>query len=256
MIKDSIAMCCLTVIPVRAEHDDASEIVTQLLFGEFAMILEVHNQWRKIQIVHDDYIGWVDNKQLIPISQEAFKQFNNKKARLQNETALIQTSLGRQTVLAGTPILSENKKFTIDKYHFEWLTELQTTSKSIVEIAMRYLNAPYLWGGRTMFGIDCSGFSQTVYQQAGIYINRDASQQVLQGEEIAFNNQQAGDLAFFKSEKTGNITHVGILLENNKIIHAHGRVRIDTLDETGIYDEKQKNYSHRFYNIKRHTKQT
>lgn len=254
MIIGLNAMCCLTVIPVRAQHDDTSEIVTQLLFAETVKVIDIHNQWVKIKIHHDNYEGWVDNKQLIKITEEAFSTFENKK-RQQESLIKLNTPWGEQNVLQGSPILSTEKNFKVDEYAFSWSVEIPTsTNKNTIELALTYLNAPYLWGGRTHFGIDCSGFTQTVFHQLGLSLPRDASQQYKIGEEVNFNQQNAGDLAFFKSKKTGNIHHVGIILPNQQIIHAHGRVRIDKLTEKGIYNEEEKYYSHILSKINRNTK--
>ena len=107
----------------------------------------------------------------------------------------------------------------------------------IVKVARRYLNAPYLWGGRSPFGVDCSGFTQMVYKIAGQHLLRDAAQQVSQGRSIDFMEEcQAGDLAFFDNEE-GDIIHVGMILADNHIIHCDGMVRIDRLDQSGIHNE-------------------
>jgi gamma-D-glutamyl-L-lysine dipeptidyl-peptidase len=121
----------------------------------------------------------------------------------------------------------------------------------ILKLARRYLYAPYLWGGRSPFGIDCSGFTQVVFMMAGLKLKRDASQQVGQGEGVDFAEQaQAADLAFFDNDK-GNIVHVGIVMNNNHIIHAAGQVRIDRLDHFGIFNETLGKYTHKLRLIKR-----
>lgn len=254
MTIDTLAMCGLTIIPVRANYEDTAEIVTQLFFGEAVRIIDSHHQWIKTENLHDNYQGWVDRKQLLALG-ETEVNFTSYQNGYQQEEELIITSLwGEQKVIKGSPILSLSPSFKIGNYNFDWVEKTPSRSnKSIVDIALSYLNVPYLWGGRSGFGIDCSGLSQTVYHQANISIHRDASQQVLQGKEIPFVEQQPGDLAFFESATSGKITHVGIILPEEKIIHAHGRVRIDKLDKKGIYNEKEDYYSHRLYNIKRYT---
>ena len=121
----------------------------------------------------------------------------------------------------------------------------------MLEFAMRFLRAPYLWGGRTPVGIDCSGFTQLIYKSIGIQIPRDASQQVELGQPLDFASEgQIGDLAFFQNEE-GRIVHVGMVCAPGKIIHASGQVRIDKLDDTGIFNCDTGKYSHQLRIIKR-----
>ncbi|PWH87051.1 C40 family peptidase [Brumimicrobium oceani] len=249
------AMCALTVIPVRASHDDTSEIVTQLLFGEAVTIIGIHNQWIKLRIQHDDYEGWVDNKQLLKLSEETFHNLKKIKSRQTEALLELNTPWGKQNILQGSLNISTENSFKIEEKKFSWINtppsaEIKRFSaQNILEIAHSYSNAPYLWGGRTAFGIDCSGFTQTVFHQLNFSLPRDASQQYLIGSKVAFDEQKPGDLAFFVSEKTGNIHHVGIVLPNQEIIHAHGRVRIDQLTEEGIYNENKEYYSHKLISI-------
>jgi cell wall-associated NlpC family hydrolase len=121
----------------------------------------------------------------------------------------------------------------------------------IIEKALKYFNSPYLWGGRSPFGIDCSGFSQILYKMAGFPIPRNASEQSLIGENLSFlEESKPGDLAFFDNEE-GNIIHVGIIWEKNKIIHSSGMVRIDNIDQFGIYNVDTKRYSHKLRIMRR-----
>jgi cell wall-associated NlpC family hydrolase len=123
--------------------------------------------------------------------------------------------------------------------------------QQLVGDAMLYLNAPYLWGGRTPFGIDCSGFVQMVYKLQGLKLLRDASQQATQGEVISLLAEaEQGDLAFFDDEE-GNITHVGMIIDSQRIIHCSGRVQIDNLDHEGIFNVRLQKYTHKLRLIKR-----
>jgi cell wall-associated NlpC family hydrolase len=138
----------------------------------------------------------------------------------------------------------------IGEDRFEIIGEIGET-ENIAVAATSFLNTPYLWGGRTHFGIDCSGFTQAVFKLQGINLLRDASQQVDQGYAInLLQETKLGDLAFFENQE-GNIVHVGILLNNEKIIHASGRVKIDFIDEKGIFSEELKRYTHKLKAIKR-----
>jgi cell wall-associated NlpC family hydrolase len=122
---------------------------------------------------------------------------------------------------------------------------------NLVKTALLYLNAPYLWGGKTPFGIDCSGFTQMVYKINGYRLPRNAFDQVSQGDSLSFiEESEPGDLVFFDNEE-GTIDHVGIIMENNYIIHAHGKIRIDRIDHTGIFNTETGNYTHALRVIKK-----
>lgn len=150
------------------------------------------------------------------------------------------------------PLGSSLKALDFFKHHYEGtrITEKQPKD-NIVNTAFLFLNAPYLWGGKTNFGIDCSGFSQMVYKLNGYKLLRDASQQATQGDPLSFiEESEPGDLAFFDNEE-GAITHVGIIMKDNYIIHAHGKVRVDRIDHTGIYNPEKRTHTHKLRVIKR-----
>ena len=248
-------ICNLAIVPVRSEPSDRSEIVTQLLFGEHIEILERKNQWARIKIQFDDYEGWVDSKQYQVISEANYNQLS-KEAIILNAD-LIDYISAPDNLLLPIPLgaslsFLNNSEINTSNFDFEGTKTSGIKPKSaLINTAFMYLNAPYLWGGKTPFGIDCSGFTQMVYKLNGYKIHRDASQQALEGEPLSFiEESEAGDLAFFDNEE-GNIIHVGIIMDNNYIIHGSGKVRIDRLDHLGIYNAELNKHTHNLRVIKK-----
>jgi len=242
--------CChLSLVPVRASANDKSEMVTQLLFGDVFEILEKTRKWSKIKNAFDQYEGWIDNKQYFTIDSQSFK--NIKSQLLKCSTDLVEYVQSPQNQLIPVVLGSSLKGLSSLGYNFDVnLSNGKMQRDKIVSSALLYLNAPYLWGGKSPFGIDCSGLTQMVYKISGIPLKRDASQQAQQGENLSFIEEaQPGDLAFFDNED-GDIIHVGIMMKHNYIIHAHGQVRIDRLDHTGIFNIETKSYSHKLRVIK------
>jgi gamma-D-glutamyl-L-lysine dipeptidyl-peptidase len=248
-------ICNLANIPLRFEPSDRSEIVSQVLFGEHFSIIEQTPKWSQIKLEYDDYIGWIDNKQYKQITEEQFLQLSKDSIVLSSD--LIEYITGENNLLMPIPLgasLSFLNYDTInsDSFVFEGLKVSGIKPKSkLIETAFMYLNTPYLWGGKTPFGIDCSGFTQMVYKLNGYKLLRDASQQANQGEALSFiEESEPGDLAFFDNDE-GNIIHVGIIMENNYIIHASGKVRIDRLDHLGIYNAEVNKHTHKLRVIKK-----
>jgi len=248
-------ICNLAIIPLRSEPSDKSEIVSQVLFGEHFEILEQLNQWSKIKLQYDDYEGWVDSKQYQIISESVFNQLSEDAVVLNAD--LIEYITGPNNLLIPIPLGSSLSflsyaEINKDNFDFEGTKISGTKTKDcIISTAFMYLNAPYLWGGKTPFGIDCSGFTQMVYKLNGYKLLRDASQQATQGEALSFiEESEPGDLAFFDNE-AGNIIHVGIIMENNYIIHASGKIRIDRLDHLGIYNAELNKHTHKLRVIKK-----
>lgn len=248
-------ICNLAIVPVRAEASDRSEQVSQLLFGEHFKIIEMTAKWVQVEIAYDGYIGWIDSKQYQAISEEQYQILNNTPIVLNADLVEYITTPNNQLTsitLGASLSFLDNEEINISKYTFEGLKVCGEKSKSdLIKTAFMYLNAPYLWGGKTPFGIDCSGFTQMVYKLNGYKLLRDASQQATQGEALSFiEESEPGDLAFFDNEE-GNIIHVGIMMENNYIIHASGKVRIDRLDHLGIYNAETNRHTHKLRVIKK-----
>tara|TARA_B100000579_G_scaffold67906_1_gene50911 strand:+ start:574 stop:1335 length:762 start_codon:yes stop_codon:yes gene_type:complete len=244
----------LSIIPVRLEPNNRSEMTTQLIFGEHFKILESIKKWSKIQISHDKYVGWISNNQIQEINFEEYEKLDKEIPTLSTDILDIIESDFNQPIVIGSVLptfKSDHALINNKMYKFTGnTTQGFTQRKHLINNAMVFLNAPYLWGGRTPFGIDCSGFTQIIYRLQGIKIPRDAYQQINLGQEINLDNCEEGDLAFFEN-KSGKITHVGLILENNKIIHASGQVRIDKLDEKGIFNSEKQKYSHKLHSIKK-----
>lgn len=255
------AVCTLSVVPVRKEASDTSEMTTQLLFGELFIILESINKWYRIKIANDNYEGWISKNQATMITEVEFIRLNSSNQK--RSLNLVQfitynTDQDMQAICLGSTVYNEGNSsdFNLNnnKYIFDGTIAKaveDNIAQQIIKISKMYLNAPYLWGGRTPFGIDCSGFTQIVFLIVGIKLLRDASQQANQGETINFISEaKAGDLAFFDDEEE-NIKHVGIILPDQKIIHASAKVRIDDIDHQGIFNKELGAYSHQLRLIKR-----
>jgi hypothetical protein len=248
-------ICNLAIIPLRIEPNDRSEIVSQVLFGEHFQILEQSKQWSKIKLQFDDYEGWVDSKQFQTITEVEFNQLSQDAIVLNSD--LIEYITGPNNLLLPIPLGSSlsflnHSDINTENFNFEGTKISGIKAKNqILNTAFMYLNAPYFWGGKTPFGVDCSGFTQMVYKLNGYKLLRDASQQSKQGDALSFiEESEAGDLAFFDNEE-GNIIHVGIIMENNYIIHASGKVRIDRLDHLGIYNAEANKHTHKLRVIKK-----
>lgn len=247
----------LSIIPVRKETSHRSELVSQLLFGETYEILQKQAGWLRIKCNYDNYEGWIDESQHFELSEREFLNISGNDPgialELMNSAA---SSFHSVPILAGSSLpFFDGMNFKIAKEKFIYNGQaIQTDAKTAAifeRIALKYTNAPYLWGGRSPFGIDCSGFTQVVFKFVGVPLLRDAYQQATQGSVVNFIEEaQPGDLAFFSNEE-GRIVHVGIILKDGRVIHASGKVRIDKLDHFGIYHAEQKKYTHSLKIIKR-----
>jgi hypothetical protein len=248
-------ICNLAIVPLRAESSDRSELVSQLLFGEAFEIIEWTDKWAKIITAADNYTGWVDRLQFTMLGHMGYKRLLQDPPPLTSKAVTQAWEIVDNSVLflaAGSSLaFLEGTTSYVGNQKFEIIGEIGETD-NLANIARSYLNAPYLWGGRTHFGIDCSGFSQVVYKLRGIQLNRDASQQALQGTLVeSLFKSKMGDLAFFDNAE-GKITHVGIIIGPGQIIHASGKVKIDTIEEQGIYSKELKRYTHKLKLIKRY----
>ena len=244
-------ICPLSVIPVRNAPEASAEMTSQLLFGEHFKILESRKYWSKVRTAHDKLEGWVLNGQIDFISKDEYEKIQHSE---ENEhcTDLISYVESNTGVLIPILLGSSIIKLKSLPTSFEGGSiKSKQEKKNLVKIALRYLNSPELWGGRSPFGIDSAGFAQMVYKINGYKIQRTANDQAAQGTALSFvEESEPGDLAFFDNA-TGAIDHVGIIMENNYIIHVNGRVRIDRLDHTGIFNNDLRNYTHQLRVIKK-----
>ncbi|MGS2727015.1 C40 family peptidase [Psychroserpens sp. BH13MA-6] len=243
-------ICNLSIVPLRVEPSDSCELVSQVLYGEIFKVLEQRKSWSRIRLAFDKYEGWIDNKQYLEITEDAYNNLKSEAHKL--STDLIEFVQDDKQQLYTIPMGSSLNGLQLLNHSFDGNSIATKQEKqNLIKTAFNYLNAPYLWGGKTPFGIDCSGFTQMVYKLNGYSILRDASQQATQGQALSFiEESEPGDLAFFDNSE-GIITHVGIIMEDNYIIHAHGKVRIDRLDHSGIYNVDKQIHTHKLRVIKK-----
>jgi cell wall-associated NlpC family hydrolase len=249
-------ICENVFVPLRAAPSHKSEMLSQILFGEKYFVCEKSGTWIKVETLFDKYSGWLDTAHLQHSVSETFTAgfvlnrsllcFKNDKTKLVLE--------------AGCEIYSpdfENKTFLAGKNVYntapDFCSAFVSANDSLSDTAMNFINSPYIWGGRIPSGIDCSGLTQLVYKIHGISIARDSFRQAEEGRNIDFiDAAEAGDLVFFDNY-SGKISHVGMIISRGLVIHASGRVRIDSIDHQGIFKAETGGYSHRLRMIKRIT---
>lgn len=282
-----------SVVPVRTEASETSEQITQMLFGEICTIEEQKTRWIRVKLALDGQMGWVDAKMIATLSTDEYKSYSaalKAAAYVAFPMAYAVSENNGQTI----PLTAGTRLTNYHNGHFEVLgvgfridagmvltKPLEMTQPNLLQSVRFFLNVPYLWGGKNALGMDCSGFTQTILSLFGHKIPRNASEQVTQGRLISrLSSSKAGDLAFFchyeeaaTQEITSNlkqqstetnaiarqkITHVGILIDSERIIHCSGRVKIEKIDTTGIFSVEQSDtahpdgqYTHRLLSIRR-----
>lgn len=241
-------ICNLSLVAVRAEPGGKSEMVTQLLYGETYDVLDRDStgEWLRIQTTFDQYQGWISELQF----EEWQEQESLRLRVVQIPFLQVETSTNGMILAAGSIINEEFNVTPLQARDFQRFngTDLRARLSSL---SKNFINSPYLWGGRSFMGFDCSGFMQVLYKIYGLKLPRDASKQAEQGTLISLDDAEAGDLAFFHNEE-GRVTHVGMILEDKRIIHASGKVRIDSIRDEGIFNKERAKITHRLKFIKRY----
>ncbi|NDP22429.1 MAG: C40 family peptidase [Paludibacter sp.] len=250
----------LPLVPLRQNDNERSEMISQLLFGELVEIHEIRDRWLFVCNLTDNYKGWVDRKMINVIEAEELNSLLKSQAfhiyvplsvckkTSSNETMFLPGGSKLFTIADNECVIAD-ENFKVDTSDI--LMSNDINAKQIIQLATQFLNAPYLWGGKSVLGIDCSGLVQVVFSICGIQLPRDADQQVNEGEDVAsLSKAQTGDLAFFENAE-GKIIHVGILLNSKQIIHASGWVKIENIDQQGIISNKTGEYTHKLKWIKR-----
>ncbi len=244
MDSGEIKLGCIAfpIVPGRREPNDRSEMVTQLLFGENYKVLEENKKWILIRNELDKYECWIDRKQHTEVANsiDLNETLKSPLSSIECNGEFHQIPMGSHAVKG---------KFAIGGIEYSFHLNESSTDKNPLDFGKELLGAPYLWGGKSILGVDCSGLAQVAFSCAGIQLPRDAYQQAEYGETVDFiETAKPGDLAFFDNEE-GRITHVGILTGEGTILHASGSVRIEKIDHEGIFDGER--YTHSLRIIKR-----
>jgi len=245
--------CGISVSPLRKDPSDRAEMVSQVLYGEQFIIIERFKDWYLIEMQLDAYQGWMDARAILEINYDAKPVFIHHELmiRLKNKSEGILLSYGSELI----PDKKNKTNTTIGSFLMPEDVSIDKPNTSnrlnqIIQDCLLFLNVPYLWGGRSAFGIDCSGLIQIVFKVNGIILTRDAADQAKMGTEVEFKNRKKGDLAYFKNSEN-KISHVGILLNDKEILHSSGWVRIDEFSEVGITSKIENKISHTLAFIKR-----
>ncbi len=263
----NFGICLITVAPLRRESNHRSEMVNQILFGECVQIIDEKDEWYLTETLDDQYPGWIHRTQLTSLPVEGFEQIMKKKRLISKPPLSFATEekSGQQSgqvpgqplmVSGGSSIyLHDDRSMSVAGRRFlfpDAMIDADSMNKAAIpDFAKGFVSVPYIWGGRSALGFDCSGFVQLIFKMAGIQIKRDAAMQADEGDQVHLLQETLpGDLVFFDNDE-GVITHVGILLNDRQVIHAYGKVRIDPIDQQGIFNAELKRYSHRLRLIKR-----
>lgn len=251
-------ICSVPVCQIRKESSHKTEMISQLVFGETCLVMgQDSGDWVRIKARYDGYEGWCQASQLTDIGEEIYNRITNEltlgwisHVKYNNEVLVVPSGSWLSSMNGG--IADWNGNLVSYRGRTWKISDAKREEQVIRCLACQFLNTGYLWGGKTVFGVDCSGFTQTVFRFLGIPLLRDAWQQAAQGNPVkSLGEASCGDLAFFDNPE-GKIAHVGILFSGSEIIHASGKVRVDRIDETGIILPGKPGRSHRLKMIKRY----
>ena len=250
----SMAYTIVPVAPVRASPSHKAEIVTELLFGETAVLGEKQGEFYKATCSYDGYEGWVQDRQMaINAEGPGSVMVMPIEVKILLDKTILHLS-------PGSMLPAGIETWSVGPYNFQVPASsmplphapVQPGAESILKTAQQYMGASYLWGGKSIFGLDCSGFTQQVFKISGIKLRRDAWQQAEQGALVgSLDEARPGDLAFFHSE-SGRINHVGILSSTRTIMHASASARHDMIDGNGIMHRELQEYTHKLHMIRRY----
>ena len=251
------AIVAVPAAPVRRKPMHRKEMVNQLLFGETVKVLKTKGDlWVKICSLYDGYEGWMTHSMLQAINEEVA----NSTCIFITTDLLSTISIGEQkmAIPAGSSLpFFENGKGKLGDLEYNFAgnyckrNDQQPGSELVKRLTSAWLNAPYLWGGRTPLGVDCSGFVQVIFKLMGINLPRDAWQQAQEGKAVKqFADVQVGDLVFFDNKE--DIVHVGILIGDGEVIHSSGKVRIHKIDKKGIINKQLGSLNTRLRAIRRY----
>ncbi|WP_224483176.1 C40 family peptidase [Robertkochia aurantiaca] len=243
-------ICNLSIVPVRMEPNEHSEMTSQLLYGEHFKVLECRKYWSRIRVAFDKFEGWIANNQYLLIEEAQYSQLQGNPIALSGD--LVEVIYDQNNNLLPVPLGSQiSAADFLQGFYDGSIRKGKHKKEKIIESALMYLNSPFLWGGKTPFGIDSSGFTQMVYKLNGHSLKRTAAEQSQQGEALSFiEESDPGDLAFFDDDE-GQIVHVGLIMHDHHIIHSYGKVRIDRIDHTGIFNTDTRTHTHKLRVIKR-----